>query len=142
MRTGRVLTVSGGGGRVHPRRIFWGGKEIEKKGKKNLEDPPQKNSGNHPLKIADTPPKFQTPPKKFQTPHRPPRKFQTPTPPQKIQTSHWDQARDPPRGQTDTSKLITLAGKNGVFFALTKPNLKTIANNYAQFHSSVSFILQ
>ena len=40
MRTGRALTVSGGG--VHPRRNFFGGKEIEKKKeKKNLETPPK-----------------------------------------------------------------------------------------------------
>ena len=44
MRTGRTLTVGGG---VHPEEIFFEGKEIEKKRKKNFRHPPRK---------------FQTPP--------------------------------------------------------------------------------
>ena len=55
MRTGRALTVSGGGGVHIPEGIF-GRKEIEKKRKKNLETP------------ARPPPKFQTTPVDRQTP--------------------------------------------------------------------------
>ena len=82
MRTGRALTVVGGG--VHHRRIFfWRGKKLKKEEKK-----------------------FQTPPRKFQTP---PRKFgadppqnleQTPPPPKKFG------ADTPPKFGADTPPKI------------------------------------
>ena len=81
MRTGRALTVWGGGWLVYPRIIFGGGKEIEKKKKKKFGDPPRK---------------LETPPENFthtHTPPSPPRKFQNPPPP------------PPPRGQTHTYYL-------------------------------------
>ena len=56
MRTGSALTVSGG---VHPRRIFLGGKKIDKKRKKKLETP---------RKIGDTPPDQIPPPRDQTTP--------------------------------------------------------------------------
>ena len=108
-----LLSRGGGGGWVHPRRIFWG-KEIEKKRKKNLENPPK--ISDTPLKISDTPPEnFRNPleisdtPQKFQTPSenfRHPPKFQTP---RQFQTPPPGPDQVPPRGQTHTCKLITLA---------------------------------
>ena len=79
MRTGRALTVSGGGG-VHPRRIFWGEKKLKKKKKekKIWRNPPPENF-RPPRKIGD-PPKISDPPKIGDTPRdqtHPP-KFQTP----------------------------------------------------------------
>ena len=60
MRTGRALTVSGGG--VHPRRIFLGEKKLKRKKKeKKIWDPP-KNFRAPPPKISDTPRNRPTPP--------------------------------------------------------------------------------
>ena len=93
MRTGRALTVSVGGGASQ--KDFLGGKEIEKKGKKNLENPtPHPNPEN-----------FRHPPRKFQTP---PQNF---NPPQKTSDTPpgTRPGTPPPRGQTHACKLITLA---------------------------------
>ena len=58
---------------MHPRRIFLGGKEIEKKEKKNLETP----------RKFQTPPKISDPPKNFR---HPPGPGQVPPPPVDRQT--------------------------------------------------------
>ena len=66
MRTGRALTVSGGGGLVHPRRNF-GEKKLKKK-EKNLETPQKIGDPSKigdPQKIGDTPPKKIGDPRKI-----------------------------------------------------------------------------
>ena len=68
MHTGCALTVSGGGGwvgLVHPRRIFWGGKEIEKKKKKKFGGtPPRKFGGTPPENLEEPPQKiWRNPPR-------------------------------------------------------------------------------
>ena len=91
MRTGRALTVSGGG--VCILEGFFGGeKKLKKKEKKkNWRTPPRKFQT--PPEISNPPPpqKFQTPPKISDPPL--PQKFQTPPP--------WDQARYPPPPRVD-----------------------------------------
>ena len=67
MRTGRALTVSGGGG-VHPRRNFLGENKLGKKKEKKISDTPPQNLGQ-------TPP----PPNLGQTP--PPENLEQTTPP-------------------------------------------------------------
>ena len=91
MRTGRALTVSGGGGVVHPRRNFW-----EKKLKKK-----EKNFGD-PRKIGEPPRKMETPRKIGDPPRKigdPPEKLETPKkigdPPEKLETSHPQNWRPP-----------------------------------------------
>ena len=82
MRTGRTLTVSGGGGGqglVHPRRIFWE-KKIEKKRKKNLETP-QIWRPSLPPPNLETPQKFGDPPENLEDPPkiwRPPKNLEPP----------------------------------------------------------------
>ena len=76
MRTGRALTVSGGGGVGASQKIFLGGKNIEKKRKKNLEDPPQN---------LEDPPKLETP-----------EKLETTPPPRKFGDTPWDQTTHTP----------------------------------------------
>ena len=73
MRTGRALTISGGGA---SQKQFFGGKEIEKKEKKFRHLPPE--NFRHPPKISDTPPKIQTPPENFRHPQTPPKNFRHP----------------------------------------------------------------
>ena len=73
MRTGRALTVSGGGGLVHPRRNFWE-KRFEKKKKKNLkkkklEEPPPPKIWRHPPGKLETP--WDQTPSRDQTPPGP-----------------------------------------------------------------------
>ena len=64
MRTGRALTVwGGGGGWCNPEGIFLGKRNLKKK---KIREPPRK---------LETPPKISDPPKKLET--TPPRKFQT-----------------------------------------------------------------
>ena len=64
MRTGRALTVSGGG--CIPEGFFWG-KEIEKKMKKKIWRNPPENL-RHPPENLRPPRKFETPPKNFRPP--------------------------------------------------------------------------
>ena len=91
MRTGRALTVSGGGGSVHPRRNFLGENKLKKKKKKNFRPPQKFGSDCPPPKLYQTPPPKnlgQTPPRKFGSDtlpkiwsRHPPRKFGSDTPP-------------------------------------------------------------
>ena len=125
MRTGRALTISGGG--ASQKDFFWG-KEIEKKKKKKFGGtPPQKfqtpQNSRHPQKIPDPPKNSRHPPKNSRHPpknsrHPPkisdtPRKFQTPQnsrPPQNFRHPPGPgQVPTPLRGQTHACKLITLA---------------------------------
>ena len=135
MRTGLALTVSGGGGGVHPRRNF-GKKRFEKKRKKNLEkkhlETPPKNYRHppenletpekletpwkletppwkigDPPKMKDTPPKLETPPKNLETPQnwRPPEKWRHP--PEKLETPQKIGDTPPWDQTTTTTPLLT-----------------------------------